>query len=104
VWWDDTPIDVFLDLHPFHAEIAAHTRIVPFEGREIPVLRCTDLAVFKALLDRTRDWADIEEMITAGTLDVPASSPGCGRSRARARRESPDFRISPGRAPSPPDT
>jgi hypothetical protein len=71
VWWDETPIDVFLDLHPFHAEIAAHTRIVPFEGREIPVLRCTDLAVFKALLDRTKDWADIEEMVAEGTLDVP---------------------------------
>jgi len=27
--------------------------------------------VLKALLDRTKDWADIEEMIAAGTLDVP---------------------------------
>lgn len=70
VWWQDTPVDVFLDLHPFHAEIAAHTRMVPFEGREIPVLQCTDLAVFKALLDRTKDWADIEDMAAAGTLDV----------------------------------
>ncbi len=71
VWWRDTPIDVFLDLHPFHAQIAARVGLVPFEGREIPVLDCTDLAVFKALFDRTKDWADIEEMAVAGTLDVP---------------------------------
>lgn len=71
VWWADTPIDVFLDLTDFHAEIAARRITVPFEGREIPVLQCTDLAVFKALFDRTKDWADIEEMAAAGTLDVP---------------------------------
>ena len=29
-----------------------------------------DLAVFKAFFDRTKDWADLEEMVTAGTLDV----------------------------------
>jgi hypothetical protein len=27
--------------------------------------------VFKSLLDRTKDWADIEDMVAAGTLDVP---------------------------------
>jgi len=71
VWWGDTPIDVFLDLDDFHTQIAARREVVPFEGREIPVLQCTDLAVFKALFDRTRDWADIEDMAAAGTLDIP---------------------------------
>lgn len=71
VWWQDTPIDVFLDLTDFHAEVAARREIVPFEGREIPVLQCTDLAVFKALFGRTKDWADIEEMVAAGTLEIP---------------------------------
>ncbi len=71
VWWEDTPIDVFLDLTDFHAEIAARVVMVPFEGREIAVLQCTDLAVFKALFSRTKDWADIEEMAAAGTLDIP---------------------------------
>jgi hypothetical protein len=69
VWWDDTPIDVFLDVHRFHAEVAQDVRSVPFEGRTIPVLDCTALAVFKALLDRTKDWADIEEMAAAGALE-----------------------------------
>jgi hypothetical protein len=39
-------------------------------GRSIPVLGCTALAVFKALFNRTKDWADIEAMVEAGSLDV----------------------------------
>lgn len=69
VWWEDTPIDVFLDIHQFHAEVAEDVRSVPFEGRTIPVLDCTSLAVFKALFDRTKDWADIEEIVAAGALE-----------------------------------
>lgn len=69
VWWEDTPIDLFLDIHSFHDEVARGVRLVPFEGRTIPVLDCTALTVFKALFDRTKDWADIEEMAAAGTLD-----------------------------------
>lgn len=70
VWWDDTPIDVFLDVHSFHSEVAENVRQVAFEGREIPVLDCTALAVFKALLDRGKDWVDIEEMAAAGALNL----------------------------------
>jgi hypothetical protein len=70
VWWEDTPIDVFLDIHQFHAEIAEDVRSVPFEGRTIPVLDCTALVVFKALFDRTKDWADIEATVAAGALEA----------------------------------
>jgi len=70
VWWEDTPVDLFLNLHRFHDEVAAGARLVPFEDRTIPVLGCTALAVFKALFDRTKDWADIEEMTAAGALDL----------------------------------
>jgi hypothetical protein len=38
--------------------------------RTIPVLGCTALAVFKAMFDRTRDWADIEAMIEVSAIDV----------------------------------
>lgn len=34
------------------------------------MLSCADLAVFKAFFNRTKDWADLEEMRSAGTLDV----------------------------------
>jgi hypothetical protein len=69
VWWEDTPIDIFLDIHQFHAEVAGDVRSVPFEGRIIPVLDCTALAVFKALFDRTKDWADIEAIAEVGALE-----------------------------------
>ena len=70
VWWEDTPLDVFLDVHGFHRQVAARVRTMPFAGHEIPVLDCTALVVFKALFDRTRDWADIEAIAQAGTADL----------------------------------
>ncbi len=70
LWWEGTPIDLFFDYVPLHSEAAKHRRVVPFEGIEIPVLGPVELAVFKAMFDRTRDWADIEAMIAAETLDV----------------------------------
>jgi hypothetical protein len=69
VWWDDTPVDVFLDVHDFHREVAGGIRRVPFEGDEIPVLGCLALVVFKALFNRTKDWADIEAIAAAGAVD-----------------------------------
>jgi hypothetical protein len=60
LWWEDTPIDVFLNNHPFHDAVANGVVWVPLAGREIPVLDCASLVVFKAFFDRTKDWADIE--------------------------------------------
>src|SRR5271165_2652360 len=68
LWWQDTPIDIFLNVHPFHDEVARGVREVPFSGRLVPVVGCTALAVFKALLSRTKDWADIEEMVAMGEM------------------------------------
>lgn len=65
-----TPIDLFLSVLPFHDYVQAHIRRVPFEGRTIPVVDCTALAVFKAMFARPRDWVDIEAMVEAGSLDV----------------------------------
>jgi hypothetical protein len=72
LWWDTTPIDVFLDTTPFHSAVGRRVRSEPFGGHEIPFLSCRDLAVFKAFYDRTKDWADLEEMAAAGTLDIEA--------------------------------
>ena len=69
LWWGDTPIDIFFDVHEFHRQVGAGIRMVSFLERRVPVLACTDLAVFKAMFNRTKDWADIEEMVAAGTLD-----------------------------------
>jgi hypothetical protein len=68
--WGITPIDLFLSVLPFHDHVAAHLREVPFEGRTIPILDCTALAVFKAMFDRPRDWVDIEAMVQARAVDL----------------------------------
>jgi hypothetical protein len=68
--WGITPIDIFLSVLPFHDHVAAHLREVPFEGRTIPILDCTALAVFKAMFDRPRDWVDIEAMVEARAVDL----------------------------------
>jgi len=72
LWWANTPVDVFLDTTPFHADVGERIRWEPFVGHDVPFLACRDLAVFKAFFDRTKDWADLEEMQTAGTLDIEA--------------------------------
>lgn len=72
VMWDDVPLDLFLDYAPVHERAARHAETVPFAGERIDVLGPIELAAFKAMFDRTKDWADIEAMLEAGTLDVPA--------------------------------
>ena len=71
VWWEDTPLDVFLNIHELHERFAGEVRWVAFEDHTIPVLGCTALIVFKALFNRTKDWADIEEIIEARAGDLP---------------------------------
>jgi hypothetical protein len=72
VFWEDTPLDLFFDYAPVHEDAARHRVIVPFSGVDLPVLGPVELAVFKAMFDRTRDWADLEAMAAADTLDVDA--------------------------------
>jgi hypothetical protein len=71
-WWETTPVDLFANTTAFHEQAAGRTRRELFAGTEVPFLDCGDLAVFKAFFDRTRDWADLEAMLEAGTLDVEA--------------------------------
>ncbi len=70
LWWEQTPVDIFLDTTDFHRQAAQRRRFHGFGGRQIPFLGCSDLAVFKAFFNRTKDWADLEEMMAIGALDV----------------------------------
>jgi len=70
LWWGTTPVDLFFSTTDFHDRAASRARLEPFLDDELPFLSCRDLAVFKAFFDRTRDWADLEEMAAAGALDV----------------------------------
>jgi hypothetical protein len=68
--WEDTPVDLFFSTHAFHEEALLTSTDVPFLDSEIPILGASELAVFKAFFNRLQDWADIERMIQAGSLDV----------------------------------
>lgn len=70
LWWEQTPVDIFLDTTEFHLQAAQRRQLHEFGGRQIPFLGCSDLAVFKAFFNRTKDWADLEEMIAIGALNV----------------------------------
>lgn len=69
--FDGIPVDVFLDTTPFHDDLRLHVREHQLVDRNLPFLGCNDLAVFKAFSNRRKHWADIEEMLRAGWLDVP---------------------------------
>lgn len=72
LWWDTTPIDVFLSNHPFHDHAEADRRHVAFAGIErLPVLACQDLAVFKAFFARPKDVVDVATMVALGSVDLP---------------------------------
>jgi hypothetical protein len=64
------PVDIFLPQHDFHAVAASRTENVPMLQAQVPILSATDLTVFKALFDRTKDWADIEELLRYGSVDL----------------------------------
>lgn len=70
LFWDDTPVDVFFSTHVFHDEASVRIERVPFVGTTIPVLGATELVVFKAFFNRTKDWADIEAVAEAGAADL----------------------------------
>jgi len=70
LYWDTTPVDVFLNTTEFHESVMSRVAFEPFAGEMLPFLSCFDLAVFKAFFDRRRDWADLDDMLSAGTLDV----------------------------------
>ena len=72
LWWQETPVDVFLNSTPLHEPAARRARWEVFGRTRMPFLSCLDTAIFKAFFNRTKDWADLEEMAKAGRLDVQA--------------------------------
>lgn len=70
LWWGRTPVDVFFNTAAFHEQAATRVRVESFAGHRVPFLACRDIAVFKVFFDRTQDWADLEQMAVAGTLDT----------------------------------
>ena len=70
LWWAGVPVDVFLATNDYHGAVGQRIVFRPFAGAEIPFLACRDLAVFKAFFDRSKDWVDIEQMVSANSINV----------------------------------
>lgn len=70
LWWEKTPVDLFLNTTDFHRQAQQRVRWETFMEESIPFLDCGDLAVFKAFFNRSQDWVDLEAMHTAGTLNI----------------------------------
>jgi len=64
------PLDLFFPQHELHAVVASRPELVPMLDTTVPILSATDLLVFKALFDRRKDWADIEELVRFGKPDL----------------------------------
>lgn len=71
VFWDNTPIDLFLNTMKLHEQMARRIRWEDFGGESVPFLTCEDIAVLKVFFNRTKDWADLEAMVAAKTIKIP---------------------------------
>jgi hypothetical protein len=72
LWWGRNPIDLFFRSSTFHDGVAERAQLHPFSDKRLPFVSAGDLAVFKALFDRPKDWLDITAMADAGTIEPDA--------------------------------
>ena len=70
VFWDETPIDLFFNVSDLHQHMSLKTSQGILNGVEIPVLSAEFLAIFKAMFNRTKDWADLEAMVEEGSFNI----------------------------------
>lgn len=63
--WDPNSLHLFFSCDPLHEQMRLDIRSVPFNGETIPIVAPEHLVVRKALLDRTKDWLDIEQILVA---------------------------------------
>lgn len=68
--WGRTPIDLFFRADALHDGVAQRAVLLPFATMQLPFVAADDLAVFKSLFDRPKDWLDIAAMIAAGSVDL----------------------------------
>lgn len=65
LFWDHTPLDLFFSYNELHEACVARQRKVVFGRDRIAILSAEDLAVFKVLFARDKDWRDLSEMLLA---------------------------------------
>jgi hypothetical protein len=73
LFWDGTPIDLFFSYTELHDACVARQRRVAFGAVRIAILSPEDLAIFKVLFARDKDWRDLREMLLAQAGDFEAA-------------------------------
>jgi hypothetical protein len=63
--WDENPVHLFFSYDELHEAMPDAVREVPFAETTIPILAPEHLVVRKAMLDRAKDWPDIEAILVA---------------------------------------
>jgi hypothetical protein len=70
--WEVNPVDLFFSQDRLHDAMRGATRRVPFNGTTIPIVAPEHLIVRKAILNRPKDWLDIEQILVAThPVDLP---------------------------------
>lgn len=64
LWWGRTPVDLFFSYDEVHDAMREAARKVPFGDVELEVLAPEHLVICKACFDRSKDWVDIEQILT----------------------------------------
>ena len=76
LWWPlpdgqpPIPLDLFFPQGRLHELVNQQAELVPMLDGTVPIVPATYLMVFKMLFDRRKDWADIEELLRFGKVDV----------------------------------
>lgn len=68
--WEALELHIFFSSDPLHEAMAAATREVPLGGSVVPIVAPEHLVARKALLDRDKDWVDIDAIRAATPLDL----------------------------------
>jgi hypothetical protein len=63
--WDPNSLHLFFSCDSLHDRMRDHIRYVPFNSDTIPIVAPEHLVLRKALLDRVKDWIDIEQILVA---------------------------------------
>ncbi|HEX4305210.1 MAG TPA: hypothetical protein VHZ54_04180 [Solirubrobacterales bacterium] len=65
------PVHLFFSEDALHEAMPAAVRVVPFGDTTIPIVSPEHLVIRKAMLDRPKDWRDVEAILIAtDPLDV----------------------------------
>lgn len=61
--WAPSPVELFFSHDDLREAMREEVRDVPFAGTTIPLVAAEHLVIRKAMLDRPKDWLDIEQIL-----------------------------------------